>query len=71
MSLKGGNSGRGKEVKYAGTPEVPKLTLDFAPRDLKIKLPNKFNRDRSKLEPFLAQYELYMAFNAYKFKTET
>ncbi len=54
MSLKGDSLGRGKEIKYIGTPKVPELTLDFAPRDLKIKLPNKFNRDRSKLEPFLA-----------------
>ncbi len=54
MSLKGGSSGRGKEIKCAGIPKVPKLTLDFAPRDLKIKLPNKFNRDKSKLELFLA-----------------
>ncbi len=54
MSLKGDSSGRGKEVERIGTLEVPELTPDFAPRDLKIKLPNEFDRDRSKLELFLA-----------------
>ncbi len=54
MSLKGGYSGRGKDIKRIETLEVSKLTPDFTPRDLKIRLSNKFNRDRSKLEPFLA-----------------
>ncbi len=54
MSLKGGYSGRGKDIKRIETPKAPELTLDFTPRDLKIRLPNKFIRDRSKLEPFLA-----------------
>ncbi len=54
MSLKGGYSGQGKDIERMETPEALKLTLDFTPRDLKIRLPNKFNRDRSKLELFLA-----------------
>ena len=51
--------------------DISKLVLDFIPGDLKIKLPNKFNGNRSKLDPFLVQYKLYIAFNNYKFKTET
>ncbi len=54
MSLKGGHLGRKKDIKRTETPKAPKLTLEFTLRDLKIRLPNKFNRDRSKLEPFLA-----------------
>ncbi len=54
MSLKGGHLGRGKDIKRIETPEAPELIPDFTPRDLKIRLPNNFNRDRSKLELFLA-----------------
>ncbi len=54
MSLKGGYSGQEKEVKHIKTPNTSKLTPDFTPRDLKIRLSNKFNGNRSKLEPFLA-----------------
>ncbi len=54
MSLKGGHLGRKREVKRIETPNASKLILDFTPRDLKIRLPNKFNRNRSKLELFLA-----------------
>ena len=52
------------------TPDIPKATPDFTPGDLKVKLPNEFDGNRSKLDPFLAQCKLYMAFNQYKFKTE-
>ncbi len=54
MSLKGGHLERGKDIKRTETPKASKLTPDFTPRDLKIRLPNKFNRNRSKLELFLA-----------------
>ena len=71
MSLKGGNSGRGKEVERTETPDVVEQVPDFTPGDLKVKLPDEFDGNRSKLDPFLVQCELYMAFNQYKFKTET
>jgi hypothetical protein len=71
MSLKGGNSGRGKEVECTETPDVVEQAPDFTPGDLKVKLPDEFDGNRSKLDPFLVQCELYMAFNQYKFKTET
>ena len=70
ISLKGDNSGQGKEVEYTETPNVPEATPDFTPGNFKVKLPDEFNGNRSKLDPFLAQCELYMAFNQYKFKTE-
>ncbi len=54
MSLKGGHAGHRKDIKRAETPKAPKPILDYTPRDLKIRLPNKFNGDRSKLELFLA-----------------
>jgi hypothetical protein len=67
MSVKGDNSG--KEI--AQERETPVPEGDFAPGDLKIKLPDKFKGHRSKLDSFLAQCELYMAFNKHKFKMET
>ncbi len=70
MSLKGSNSEREKEVEYTKTPDILETTPDFTPGDLKVKLPNEFNGNRSKLDPFLVQCELYIAFNQYKFKTE-
>ena len=69
MSLKG-DSSKGKEVKQAGTPNIPKLIPNLTPSNLKIKLPNKFNRNRLKLDSFLAQCKLYIAFNKYKFKAK-
>ena len=67
MSVRGGNTGLGERSE---TPDVSEPALDFTPGDLKIKLPDKFDRNRSKLDPFLVQYKLYIAFNNYKFKTE-
>ncbi len=54
MSLKGGYSEQGKDIERTETPKAPKPIPDFTPRDLKIRLPNEFNRDKSKLELFLA-----------------
>jgi hypothetical protein len=68
MSVRGGNTGLGERSE---TPDVSEPALDFTPGDLKIKLPDEFDGNRSKLDPFLAQCELYMAFNSHKFKTET
>jgi hypothetical protein len=54
MSIKGGNQGLGRDVKRADTLDVHELALDFTPRDLKIKLLDEFNKNKSKLNPFLA-----------------
>jgi hypothetical protein len=54
MSLKGGNSGLRKEVERLKTLNVFKVTLDFTFKDLKIKLLNEFNKNKFKLNPFLA-----------------
>ncbi len=54
MSLKGGYAGRRKDIKRVETPEASKPIPDYTPKDLKIRLPNKFNRNRSKLKLFLA-----------------
>jgi hypothetical protein len=35
-------------------PDIFKLALDFTLKDLKNKLLNKFNRNKFKLNPFLA-----------------
>jgi hypothetical protein len=67
MSVKGGNNG--KEIAQGRETLVPEG--DFAPGDLKIKLPDEFEGNRSKLDSFLAQCKLYMAFNKHKFKMET
>jgi hypothetical protein len=49
--MRGGNTGLGERSE---TPDVPELALDFTLKDLKIKLLDEFNGDRSKLDPFLA-----------------
>ena len=67
MSIKGGNN----EKEIAQGRETPVPEGDFIPGDLKNKLSNKFKGNYSKLDSFLAQCKLYMAFNNYKFKTET
>ncbi len=38
---------------------------------VKIKVPEPFNRTRTKLLEFLGQVELYIYFNSYKFKNKT
>jgi hypothetical protein len=53
MSLKGGNSRQRKEVKRVKTLNVFKLTLNYTLRDLKIKLLDKFNKNKFKLNLFL------------------
>ena len=50
ISIRGGNTDLDKRSEM---PDISKLVLDFIPGDLKIKLPNKFNGNRSKLDPFL------------------
>jgi hypothetical protein len=67
ISIRGGNIGLDERSE---TPDISEPALDFISGDLKIKLPDEFDGNRSKLDPFLAQCELYMAFNSYKFKTE-
>ncbi len=70
MSIRGERSGKSKAIKEDDVPKrapIPDLTLG----DLKLKLLKDFNRTRSRLELFLAQSELYITFNGYKFKTET
>jgi hypothetical protein len=52
MFIKGGN--KGKEVERLKTLDVFKLTLNYTLKDLKIKLLNEFNGNKSKLDPFLA-----------------
>jgi len=39
--------------------------------EIKIKVPEPFNRTRTKLLKFLGQVELYIYFNRYKFKNKT
>jgi hypothetical protein len=39
--------------------------------EIKIKVPEPFNRTRAKLLEFLGQVELYIYFNRYKFKNKT
>ncbi len=48
-------------------PSIIDLTLG----EVKFKLPDEYNGDRSKLDTFLAQCELFFAFNTNKFKNET
>ena len=50
ISIRGDNIGLGKRSE---TPDISKSALDFIPGDLKIKLPDKFNGNRSKLDLFL------------------
>ena len=38
---------------------------------IKMKVPEPFNRTRTKLLEFLGQVELYIYFNRYKFKNKT
>jgi hypothetical protein len=51
MFIKRSNISLNERLK---TPDIFKLTLDFIPRDLKIKLLDEFNRNKFKLNPFLA-----------------
>jgi len=67
MSTKENSSG--KESKTGRATPVPEVNL--IPGDLRIKLFNKFEGNKSKLDSFLAQYKLYIIFNKYKFKIET
>jgi hypothetical protein len=53
MFIKGGNSGQEKEVKRFKTLNILELTLDYTLKDLKIKLLDKFNKNKFKLNPFL------------------
>jgi hypothetical protein len=39
--------------------------------EVKMKVPEPFDRTRAKLLEFLGQVELYMHFNGHKFKNET
>jgi hypothetical protein len=50
MFVKGGNS----EKEIAQGRETPVPEGDFVPGDLKIKLPDEFKGNRSKLDSFLA-----------------
>jgi hypothetical protein len=54
MFIKGGNQGLRQDAERADTPDMPELALDFTFKDLKIKLLDKFNKNRFKLDPFLA-----------------
>jgi hypothetical protein len=51
MFIKGGNTSLNERLK---TLNVFKLALDFTFKDFKIKLLDKFNGNKSKLNPFLA-----------------
>jgi hypothetical protein len=53
MFIKGSNSSLKKEVKRFEILNVFKTTLNFTLKDLKIKLLNEFNKNKSKLNPFL------------------
>ena len=53
ISVREGNSGLEREGKRSEISDISKVALDFISRDLKIKLSNKFNGNRSKLDPFL------------------
>ncbi len=64
-------SGNNKGKDKADTPVLKPLVIDLTLREVKLKLLNKYNRDRFKLDTFLAQCELFFAFNINKFKTET
>ena len=66
MSIK---DNKGKE--RSETPILDTLILDLVLREIKLKLLDKYNGDRSKLDTFLAQCELFFAFNVNKFKNET
>jgi hypothetical protein len=51
MFIKGGNISLNERLK---TLNVFKLTLNFTLKDLKIKLLDKFNKNKFKLDLFLA-----------------
>jgi hypothetical protein len=51
MFIRGGNTSLSERSEMLN---ISKLALDFTFKDLKIKLLDKFNGDRSKLDPFLA-----------------
>ena len=53
ISLKGDNSEYRKEIKYTKMSDISKIIPDYIPEDLKVKLLNEFDRNRSKLDPFL------------------
>jgi hypothetical protein len=54
MFIKGGNQGLRRDAKRSDTLNVSELALDFTLKDLKIKLLNKFDRNKFKLNLFLA-----------------
>jgi hypothetical protein len=63
--------GKGREGVETPVPSDPGPVIDLTPGDVKLKLPDNFDGTRSQLDPFLAQCELYFAFNHDKFKNET
>jgi hypothetical protein len=53
MFIKGDNLSLKREGKRLKTPDIFKVTLNFTLKDFKIKLLNKFNKNKFKLNPFL------------------
>ena len=54
------------------TPSVIDLDKqNLVKYNVKIKVPEPFNRTRAKLLEFLGQVKLYIYFNRYKFKNKT
>ena len=66
MSVKGESSKRTE-----ATPEPPKVVVGNLHKDIKTKLPERYDGNRPGLKAFLTQIELYLGFNSDKFNSET
>ena len=66
MSVKGESS-----KKTEATPEPPKIVVGNLHKDIKTKLPERYDGNRPGLKAFLTQIELYLGFNSDKFNLET
>lgn len=64
-----GSKGESKDAHQGGKDPTPETnnTIVYQPRPLKVKEPDVFKGDRSKLRVFLTQAELYIGFNVDKF----